>query len=87
MGCLSASAELVREKKDVDSSLLKEDVYAEAILDREPLKADASLQRDKINIEASMICTIGKDNSLWASDGVLYDGNSQPIFSTEAWEN
>ena len=83
MGCLSANAKLVRDKASIDSSLHKEDIYAEAEIEREPLTVNADLKRDVINIEASMICTIGKDNSLWAFDGVLYDDNSQPIFVTE----
>ena len=87
MSCLSANAKLVRDTIEADSSLQNEEVYTEAKLIMEPLEADAFLKREKIDVEASIVCTIGIDNSLWASDGVLYDGNSQPLFTTEKWES
>lgn len=83
MGCLSANAKLIRETISADSSLMKDDVDISTEIERDPLIADASIKRDDVDIDVSIVCTIGEDNSLWASDGVLYDGNSQPIFVTE----
>jgi hypothetical protein len=47
------------------------------------LKATAELIRRTITATMSLICGKEKDNSLRASDGVLYDSNSEPIFVTE----
>lgn len=87
MGCLSANAKLIRETISADSSLMKDDVDISTEIERDPLIADASIKRDEIDIDVSIVCTIGEDNSLWASDGVLYNGNSQPLFTTEKWES
>ena len=69
---LEASARLIQEEKDLSAELRREDLHA-----------IAEVKRDKIEIGLAIICSIGKDNSLWASDGVLYDGYSDPLFVTE----
>ena len=83
MSCLSANAKLVRDEIQVDSSIKEEEIAVQGKLEHEELEASAKIERDKIDIDVSFICSIGKDNSLWASDGVLYDGNSDPLFVTE----
>ena len=83
MSCLSANAKLVTDKVDVGASLQENDASAQAVLIKDDLEARAEIKRDKIDIDVAIICAIGKDNSLWASDGVLYDKNSDPLFVTE----
>ena len=84
---ISVSAVVESERIEVGAELKRDKVSTSAEVSREPLKAKAGIHREKIDISASTVCTLGGDNSLWASDGVLYDGNSQPIFTTEKWEN
>ncbi len=83
MSCLSANAKLIRDNIQTGASVQDEQVILDASIEREELKIDVVLRRDKISIGAGVICSIGKDNSLWASDGALYDGCSDPLFVTE----
>lgn len=71
-GEITAGAEIVRDE-----------VALEASLERDDLRASARIQTEKIDIDIAITCSIGKDNSLWASDGVLYDSVSEPLFVTE----
>lgn len=45
--------------------------------------ASAELVRDKVEATATIVCVLGKNTLLLASDGVLYDSDQQPIFITE----
>lgn len=47
------------------------------------LTATAEVIRRTIAAAMSLICGRGKDNTLRASDGVLYDSESEPLFVTE----
>ena len=46
------------------------------------LEVSAEMIREEYNIAATMACTIGTNNALLASDGVLYSSESEPIFTT-----
>lgn len=58
-------------------------VTATAILQQDVISSGAALIRDEISVSAGVVCTIGDNNVLWASDGVLYDSTPEPIFTTE----
>lgn len=58
-------------------------VTATAILQQDVISSGAALIRDEISASAGVVCTIGDNNVLWASDGVLYDSVPEPIFITE----
>lgn len=84
---VSASAIVERDNVEIKAEFDRELVSVGADLEKEELSVEVNLKRESISVGASVVCSIGIDNSLWASDGVLYDGNSQPIFVTEKWES
>lgn len=47
------------------------------------LSAEAEIIRTEINASMSFTCSVGDDDSLRASDGVLYDCGPEPIYVTE----
>ena len=80
---LEMKADLLRESIEVEALMEREKVSGSASVLRDPLEARAFLTKEKIDIEAAITCMIAEDNSLWASDGVLYDSVSEPLFVTE----
>lgn len=46
------------------------------------LEASAEIIREEYKVEATMVCSLGANNVLQASDGVLYSSESEPIFTT-----
>jgi hypothetical protein len=59
----------------------------EAYVVQDPGEIEAEiLEDDKTAIQAQCGCD-RVSTALMASDGVLYDGDSQPLFTTEKWEN
>ena len=47
------------------------------------LNADMQLQRDEVNASLSPTCSIGTDDILFASDGLLIDNNGEAIYTNE----
>ena len=45
--------------------------------------ASAELIREELKATATIVCVLGKNTLLLASDGVLYDSDQEPIFITE----
>lgn len=56
---------------------------AKANYAKEDVTITANLVREAVVASAHITCSIGVDNSLHAADGVLYDSNYTPIFTTE----
>ena len=50
---------------------------------KEDITITATLVREKVIVSAAVVCPIGIDNALHASNGALYDSNYEPIFTTE----
>lgn len=48
------------------------------------LSAEAEIIRTEINASMSFTCSVGDDDSLRASDGVLYDCGPEPIYCSTA---
>ena len=44
--------------------------------------ASAELIREELKATATIVCVLGKNTVLQASDGVLYDSESEPIYTT-----
>lgn len=56
---------------------------AKANYTKEDVTMTATLERDKVVVAAAIVCPVGVDNALHASDGALYDSEFKPIFTNE----
>jgi hypothetical protein len=58
-------------------------ISAQATYDNDSIAIKATLEHDAVVVSAGIVCSIGKDTSLHGADGVLYDSDYTPIFTTE----
>ena len=70
----------------IDAEIQSDPGEVESVIQEEAGETSADLEDDKTTIQAQCGCD-RVSTALMASDGVLYDGNSQPLFTTEKWES